>query len=839
MAGTAIFLLIIALGGNAGSLAAEPEVSRYRGRLLLEVLESLEQSGLKIVYSSALVDRSLRVTVEPTATEPRAILDEILAPLGLAAREGPRDALLIVRAADEATPGSLRGRVLSLASGHPIPGATIRLAGTAIEAATRPDGTFEIPSVAPGVYEVTVAAHGFLPVTRGAVRIDPGEARGLSISMQAQENYLEEVVVTPSRLSLVQEEQASRLRVADDDAVLVPSFGGDVSRIVELLPGVAAADNSAAFNVRGSQVEDVAFVLDGLELYEPFHLLRFQSPFSLLDTSVVDRVDFLGGAFTADFGDRHGGIVKVTTWAPNEPHRTRIGVGTLNTQVSHGGPIPGRAASWLASARAWYPDSLRKSIELGETTLDPRFGDAYLSFSLNLSPQTVLSAHGLFAYDQLDFKESGGNETIKASSRSGYLWLRALHAWSDRIDSETTLSYGRLEDTRHGFSEPEDDVLYINDDRWVDFFGLRHDMSFQVSDTRLFKIGAEVRELDAEYKYINGLADDPASWIRLSPTPTGASYGVYGAFRAALTPRFATELGLRWDRQTWTDEHQVSPRINAIWKIGDRSEIRVGLGQYYQSQRLHELKVEDRETHFRPAELSRQAAVTFQHRFANDTSVRVDTYYRKLTHLRPRWENLFNPIELYPETEMDRTLVDADHARLRGAELLLRSSPREPFSWWLSYAWSRADDVIGGESVPRSWDQTHTGKFLVGYRLAETWTLSLSGTAHTGWPTTPVTGVIVTPPGGGMPEIEPVLGERNTDRFATYLRFDLKASRTLATRAGNLRLDLELLNLTDRRNPCCVDDFDFTQRPDGSIDTEPNIGYWLGLTPSFRIIWEF
>ena len=48
----------------------------------------------------------------------------------------------------------------------------------------------------------------------------------------------------------------------------------------------------------------------------------------------------------------------------------------------------------------------------------------------------------------------------------------------------------------------------------------------------------------------------------------------------------------------------------------------------------------------------------------------------------------------------------------------------------LSYTLSAADDIIDGDQVPRSWDQTHSGKFLLGYTRDELGRLVETGVYH-------------------------------------------------------------------------------------------------------------
>lgn len=76
-----------------GVLAASTVEPGFAGRPLTEALRVLQSEGLRIVFTSQVVRPEMRVDIEPIATEPRAILDELLAPHGLRARESPGGAL--------------------------------------------------------------------------------------------------------------------------------------------------------------------------------------------------------------------------------------------------------------------------------------------------------------------------------------------------------------------------------------------------------------------------------------------------------------------------------------------------------------------------------------------------------------------------------------------------------------------------------------------------------------------------------------------------------------------------------------------------------------------------
>jgi hypothetical protein len=65
---------------------------------LADALRTLQDQGLRLVFSSEIVTPDMRVLQKPKARTPRAQLDELLQPHGLTAEEGPGRIVQIVRA---------------------------------------------------------------------------------------------------------------------------------------------------------------------------------------------------------------------------------------------------------------------------------------------------------------------------------------------------------------------------------------------------------------------------------------------------------------------------------------------------------------------------------------------------------------------------------------------------------------------------------------------------------------------------------------------------------------------------------------------------------------------
>jgi VWFA-related protein len=92
----------------ASAPAAEGR-SAYLGLTLAEALADLQAQGLRVIYSGDLVHDDMRVVQEPTASWQHDVLEQLLAPHGLAVRVGPGGSLLVVSAG----PAPVAVRVLS------------------------------------------------------------------------------------------------------------------------------------------------------------------------------------------------------------------------------------------------------------------------------------------------------------------------------------------------------------------------------------------------------------------------------------------------------------------------------------------------------------------------------------------------------------------------------------------------------------------------------------------------------------------------------------------------------------------------------------------------------
>jgi hypothetical protein len=289
--------------------------------------------------------------------------------------------------------------------------------------------------------------------------------------------------------------------------------------------------------------------------------------------------------------------------------------------------------------------------------------------------------------------------------------------------------------------------------------------------------------------------------------------------------------GLRAANETHTpDGVHLSPRLNASWFVTPRTTLRAAWGLYHQPQSLHELPVEDGISEFAPAQRSEHRVLAVDHLFGGGVQARLELYDKAMTSLRPRYENAFDSLLLFPELRADRVIIAPQSSNARGAELLVRTDAAARLSGWISYTLSEVTDRIDGIDVPRSWDQRHAATFSVNYRPGSVWNFNVAGTFHSGWPTTPVNAQLVDG------RVVSARGSRGTVRLPSYHRADFRVSRS----SGPLSLFVEVLNILDHTNVTRIDGFDFNvDLGSGTVTPVPRKESVLGMLPSFGVTWRF
>ena len=747
-------VLAIALALSSCSvLAVEPE--DLRGLPLEQALEALRADGLAIIYSSDLVKPWMRVLSAPESGDPLEVLSEILAPLGLAFRPGPAGNVLIVR-----------GR----------------------EAASEADN----PSAAD------------VP--------DPGPE--LAIDTR-QPRPIEEIIVAGSRFQLARTVGQSMVRLWSEHLEYMPDLGDDALRPVARLPGVGSDSVGAEPSMRGGETRETIVHFDGLRLHDPFHLQDFNNLFSAIDPRLVASMDVFTGGFPAAYGGVVSGIIDIASLTAPERRFHEVSVSLFNVSVLSSGTFAN--GSWVGSVRRSTLDLYHESSENYDGR--PIYLNTYAKLAYRLSDSLQVTGNFLLFDDDVTVTHLDGHQHVHATGEDSYLWLRFDHSPGARWTGTTILARTRLGDERSGFSYLEGvSSGRLEDARVSRVFTVKSDWSATINERVLVHLGGLLGDMRGEYVYADEVAHDvlvdfpgaastPAHSRDIRMYPDGAQYALYGSVRYAPGDRLAIEAGLRWDRQTLSRERPdtASPRVGLSYRLADGLFLKGSLGRFWQAQAIYELQLEDGVQRYFPPQRADHAVIGIENEFRSGLRLRLEAYRKQMSELRPRFENLLNPLTMFPELKPDRIRIAPDKAEARGFEVFVEKQARDNLTWWAGYSWSRFTDELGGHSTLRSWDRTHT---LSSGLILDTalWNMSLGLIQHEGWPTTPV----ALDPSGHIV----ATGERNSERTGAYRSVDLRLTRKFQLPRSALAVFVEVTNMFDRANPY-TREYEFRRHADG------------------------
>ena len=295
---------------------------------------------------------------------------------------------------------TVRGRVVDQTDAQPLPGAAIVVrseTGEQVGTATDGNGFFVLPRIPPGRYFLAATFVGYAPHA-DTLDLAFGDQPVLTIAMATSEAALDEVTVeagpeerTSGAAGLVTVTPAALARVP------MPGLSADLVAYLRTLPGiVATGDQGGQLAIRGGTPTQNLVLLDGMPIYQPFHLVGFYSAFP---ADLVSYADVYAGGFPARYGGRISSAIDVAT--RNGSKRRVQGAASLAPFLGalrlEGPIVPGKV-SLLASVRESVIERIAPDL-LGRA-LPYRFGDRFLKLHAFLTRTSSLALTTLHTFDE-------------------------------------------------------------------------------------------------------------------------------------------------------------------------------------------------------------------------------------------------------------------------------------------------------------------------------------------------------------------------------------------------------------------------------------------------------
>ena len=314
---------------------------------------------------------------------------------------------LCVYAQETAT---ISGFVRDEATGEPLSYANVFIKDSNIGGITNLDGYYVLTRVPADSGEIVVSIIGFAMVTQ---EFEIEASQNLRLDFRLQQTVLEgqAVDVFGEAQKMRQLVEPSRISLDLRTLQSAPAFiEPDLFRTVQLLPGVQTLnDFSSALYVRGSTPDQNLIMLDGITVYNPYHLGGI---FSTFNTDAIKEADFHAGGFPARYGGRMGAILNVINREGNtEEIEGHANISLISSKVLLEGPLPkykGLKGSWMIAGRRTYFDQFFNAlVALFDGPSDFKFPyyfyDYQMKVNVDLSQDHRLTYSRFYGDDILDF----------------------------------------------------------------------------------------------------------------------------------------------------------------------------------------------------------------------------------------------------------------------------------------------------------------------------------------------------------------------------------------------------------------------------------------------------
>ncbi len=653
---------------------------------------------------------------------------------------------------------------------------------------------------------------------------------------------LNQVVVQTSRYrtSITSSQAATRTELENS-----PETHNDAVRALQVIPGTTAAGYTARTHVRGSRDDEVLYRYDGVTLHEPYHLKELQSLFSPVDPMAVDSVTAWTGITPIKYGNAIGGVVSMR---PRQIRRP-----TVDLQLSEQG----------ASAMAGTPFARGKGTIFADLRLQnqfapvgwvnsgvgkPTLNDLIVHTTWKASERTRLAA-GVLAID--DHRKYFGSESAQSKGISGgeyYAWLRLDHRFTATASSTTVLSAEQSHENVNGaVDQPNVVTGTLFEHSAHSIYTLREEVRAAPVSRWYWHLGAQ-----ASWVALDDMAFGSAQFAQpffpnLQTTRTAVThetiaahaltYALYGSARWQAGPRTTIDLGIRRNARHYIGgpgDAQWNVRANLRYLLTQRTTLRLGWGQESQANILDPHLENGR---FDPPDVRRvtQTDFSIDHRFLDRSAARGELYYKDEGSASSYSAYVFSPFPLLPELAVDQLHIQAQHSRMYGMELSFATDRTRPLSGTVSYAWSRAEDQIGGIWVPRAWDEPNAVKINALWRHAP-FATAASLTWHTGWPYTPLLASALT--WTNPAAVHLAFGRFDSARLTSFFTLDLRLSWQHRLGGGTFQAFLDLYNATNSASTCCYN-YTVHHSESGLYTLTETRSPWLVFTPIFGVRWHF
>ena len=734
--------------------------------------------------------------------------------------------------------GMVAGFVREASSGEFLAYASVYLSDKSMGTATNKQGYYVLSRVPEGKHTLIVSMIGY---REERLEIDMRADKRLrrDFYLKPQPLGMEPVEVTAERARFEHEVDVGVRHVELSELKQIPGFvEQDLFRSLHMLPGVVSvSDFTSALYIRGGTMDQNLILLDGVTVYNPYHLLGFFSTFIL---ESLKGAELYTGGYPARYGGAISSVLDVEMKAGNSERVAAAGeIGLLTSKIVVEGPIPWGKGSWLIAGRRTYIDLVtwtldkmfKKAIERSEGIntiyLPYHFYDLQAKVNWDASERSRFTLSGFFGDDVLSFKEE---EEVDLDFRwgNGTLGLRWRYLFTPQLFSVLGFNATRYRvDSK--VVERNGEEYYYRLRSGIGELGLQWGLSWFTAPEHVLEFGLEGKVIETSS------IQEETDTVFYDLRDTFWLAAAYVQDKWEPTPFWVIETGMRGEYFSKGDYWRVSPRLGVKRRITADWAIKAGAGLYYQylcvplprDEMMLKMPVQfvqqwmPADERYPPLH-STLATLGTEHLFGKDMSLSLEVYFKDVRNIR---EAIWFGGEGITTDTGD---ISMGQGYSYGAEVFLKRG----YSW-VGYSYSVTRYRFGDED----WffpvhDSRHNLNLSFALPLGKGWNFTTAWVFGSGFPFTAQIGWYQHVDEDGYIDWLLISGRRGEVRYPPYHRLDAGFTKSFKLfKRYDAEFYIQVLNVYARRN---VLFYDYEIDEDGVTHREPQ--YMLPIpVPSFGI----
>ncbi len=709
-------------------------------------------------------------------------------------------------------PGSIHGQVVDAATRQPLAAAAVVVLDRGLATATGDDGRFTLGGVPAGLHRVQIVVTGYESAILHDVVVRPSRVTPLAVVLDAAGPTVREVVeVIPDYFSAEEEAAVGTVSFSVEEIRRAPGSAGDVSRMLQMLPGVGmATDQRNDLIVRGGSPGEHLTVVDNIEIPNINHFPTQGASggvIGLLNTDLIADVSFSAGGFGVEHGDRLSSVMVVTQREGNRDEvDAEISTSMAGAGVLLEGPLARGRGSWALSARRSYLELIAGLVgAIGTGGAVPRYSDVQGMATVDVSPTHRLQVLGLGGFDAIDLSldDREDSEVVSRARQTvgglNWRWLWSGNGYAETSVARTRADYG-VHVTEAAGNEAR--ALFDNESREQETV-VRSHWRYRPRAGTALAWGVTARRVSGDFDLFArsdrtrlGTRDEQ---LDVRVLLSGNKSGAFASVEQSLGPRLTATLGGRFDHFTLNRQGAWSPRLGLAYDVDPRTTLTAAAGVYRQTLPAW-LLVQHPDNRRLDGQRANHYVAGVRRRLTPSTLLSVEAYRKDYRGLP------FDPddptalvVDRFADfrTPTPGRLVGGGRARSHGVESLVRKKLATDVYGLVSYAYavSRYTDGIGIERN-RTFDHRHVASVMVGYRPNDRFEFSGRWRYAGGRPYSPFDPVLSAQAGAGVVRRDRI----NAERYAAYHRLDLRFDHRRHYRSVTVVSFFSVLNVYDRDN---------------------------------------